>query len=125
MRTLITLALLSSLTLLTPACGGEKAAPAAASAPEVYTVRGLVKGVTGDEVSFQHEAIPAFKGRDGKAADMASMTMSFGIGDGIDRALLKPGAPVTMTFEVRWTERPALKATKVEALPSTTELTLE
>lgn len=93
--------------------------------PAAYTVRGVIESVAGDEVSVHHEAVPGFEGRDGSKSDMMSMTMSFGIGDGVDRALLKPGAKVAMTFEVHWDARPALRATKFKALPASTELKLE
>jgi len=102
------------------ACGGEQ--PTAA--PEVYTARGLVHGVTGDEVSVQHEMIPAFKGRDGAAQDMMSMTMGFGIAEGVDRAALKADTKISMTFDVVWERRPALQLKKYEVLPAGTELKL-
>lgn len=107
--------------LLLAACGGDKPA----GPPEVYTVRGIVKGVTGDEVSVQHEAIPAFKDRDGKASEMMSMTMSFGIGEGVDRAPLQADTKVSMTFDVVWDRRPALQAKKIEVLPPDTALKVQ
>ena len=113
--------LTAGLAMTTGACGDSEhtAGPA-----DVYTARGIVKGITGNQVSIQHEAIPAFKDRDGNVAEMMSMTMGFALPDNLDRTNLTEGTKISMTFDVVWTRRPALQLVKFKVLPEDTALKL-
>lgn len=94
-----------------------------------YHARGVVKEITGGgsqlSASILHEAIPHFEGRDGKQAEMPSMTMDFGVADDMPRALFGQGQKIAFDFEVRWSQRPAMRIVKAEALSPETELHVE
>jgi Cu/Ag efflux protein CusF len=93
-----------------------------------YAVRGEVEAVTGERdearAVIHHEAIPSFKDRDGKASTMASMKMSFALGDGVRAEMLKPGSKVAVEFDVRYELGDPLVITKLTPLPPDTPLTL-
>ncbi len=73
---------------------------------------------------IRHEAVPRFKGRDGRVATMASMTMAFGMGPGVSLQGLRAGDKIAFDFEVRWHEEPALLLTRLSRLPASTKLAL-
>lgn len=93
-----------------------------------YHSRGLVKDISGSgqelSIAIHHERIARFEDRDGKASDMDSMTMVFGVASDVPRAVWQKGAKVAFEFDVRWSKRPALWITRAEALPAETPLTL-
>jgi Cu/Ag efflux protein CusF len=93
-----------------------------------YQVRAEVSELTGEgeeaRVSLHHEAIPSFKNRTGEVVGMESMTMAFGLGQSVDRASLRPGTKLSVTFEVNWQREPALLVLSVDPLPQATELKL-
>ena len=127
-RWLGTLALLLGTASATVnACGSRAndAGPGDAS----YRVRGEVVGQSGSgedaRVSIHHEAIPAFKDRDGKPGVMHAMTMAFGLAPEIDAARLSAGSRWSVTFDVRWSREPVLLITRLEPLAPGTALRLD
>ncbi|HKU36777.1 MAG TPA: copper-binding protein, partial [Polyangiales bacterium] len=93
-----------------------------------YRTRGLVTGVSGEgadsRVAIHHEAIPAFKDRDGKPSPMESMVMSFAIAPGVDRARIEPAAKLDFEFDVIWSSGSPLVITKLQVLPADASLVL-
>ena len=98
------------------ACSGR-----GSSADAVYSVRGRVVEATGSgadlRVVVAHEAIPAFKDRDGKVAEMPAMQMAFGV-DPTLAPSLTPGSGWELTFAVRWNQEPVLLITAAKPLPA-------
>lgn len=113
--------LLALLALL--ACGGGSTAPDAS-----YRVRGKVVERSGSgadtRVVIAHEAIDAFKDREGKQSGMEAMQMAFGLGPGLDASALRPGTQWQFSFDVRWKREPALLITAAQALPDSEPLEL-
>jgi Cu/Ag efflux protein CusF len=93
-----------------------------------YHVRGQVEAVEGSgedlRVTIHHERVPGFVGRDGKASDMGSMKMIFGVAAKVPSEQLHAGAKVGFDFEVRWSQTPALLIVGVEELAGDTGLVL-
>ncbi len=123
------LRILLPLLLLLPvavACGGGGGERAAAT--DKYEVRGEVKDVGGEgdaaRATIAHEEIPTFKDRKGREVGMKPMQMAFGIGSGVDRAVLATGNKVELVVEVDWSREPALMITSAKALPADTALKL-
>jgi hypothetical protein len=116
------LALLLSLTLAAFSCKGT------ADVNGHYRVRGQVQRAEGSgedaHALIHHERIPDFKDRDGKPSSMDSMAMNFSIGPGVAADAFKPGAKVSIEFDVRWSSGDPLVITKVTPLPDDTALTL-
>jgi Cu/Ag efflux protein CusF len=120
---LAVLAMLALGALAQGACKQEPDAPAAQ-----YTVRGEIKSLPqpgGDAVLYvHHEAIPTFVTREGQPRGMPSMSMPFGVTDGVSLEGLAAGDKVEMTFAVHWDQNPATRVTALRELPADTQLTL-
>jgi len=108
------------------ACKGGGTAPAAPA--ETYRVRAQVASFegTGDNmlVVLEHEAIDAFKSREGKPERMPAMKMAFGIAPGVDRSALTPGSKHEIVFDAVWGREPMIRVTEAKRLPDDTALTL-
>lgn len=119
---------LALLALLAPACDGDETKePALGEADAVYTVRGEIQRLPakeGGKLFVHHEEIPDFVDQSGEEVGMKSMSMGFVPADALELSGLSPGAKVELTFEVRWSGDPRLRATQVEELPEDTELEL-
>lgn len=106
------------------ACSDRSNTPAA-----VYGVRAKVAEVTGSGADLRvvavHEAIPAFKGRDGEVAEMPAMRMAFGVDPKLDSRGLKPGSQWELTFAVRWNQEPVLLITSAKPLPADVALAID
>jgi hypothetical protein len=93
-----------------------------------YRVRGVVKELSGKgvdaRVALHHEAIPDFKDRDGKAATMHAMIMSFGFAESLPPSTFVPEEKVEIEFDVRFSKTPPLLITRVQKLPEGTQLVL-
>ncbi len=106
-------------------CGSDREAVAS------YHVRGLVKELSGSgpdgRVMIHHQAVAAFKDRDGHASQMESMQMIFGFAPPLSAASasLHVGDKIAFDFQVRWSESPALVVTKLTKLPADTPLLLK
>lgn len=105
-----------------------KGGAATSEAPEVYRVRAQVVAIEGsgdnERVILSHEAIPAFKGRDGKAETMAAMKMAFGLAPSVARNTLVPGSKQAIVFDAQWGREPMIVVTEAERLPDDTQLSL-
>jgi hypothetical protein len=105
-------------------CSGRGSAPDA-----VYSVRGRVHEASGSgdglRVIVAHEAIAAFKGRDGEVAEMPAMRMAFGVDPKLDARTLTPGSQWELTFAVRWSQEPVLLITAAKPLPADRPLALD
>jgi hypothetical protein len=105
------------------ACGGGAAAP-----PEIYRVRAQVVALEGtgdnERVILSHEAIPNFKGRDGKAETMEPMKMAFGVAPNVARAELVPGSKQEIVFDAVWGREPMIRVTEAKRLPDDAQLEL-
>lgn len=112
------LALALSLALAALGCKGS------ADFDAHYTVRGQVESTEAGAAVIHHERIPEFKDRDGKPSAMDSMAMKFTYGPGIAPDVFKPGAKVSIEFDVRWSSGQPLVITKATALPDDTALVL-
>ena len=117
-----------ALTVLLPfafACQGS--APAAPA--ETYQVRAQVVALEGtgeaQRVVLEHEAIDAFKNREGKAERMPAMKMAFGVGPGVDAAAFTPGSKHDITFDAVWGREPMIRVTTAKRLPDDTVLALD
>lgn len=116
---LLALACLVGLIALVGACSKDAA--------EQYTVRGKVVGVGAtatDKIDIHHEAIPAYKHRDGKVRGMASMVMSFAP-TGPNLPTVVVGDLVRVTFSVHWDSDPGTRIEAMEKLPPDTALVLQ
>lgn len=89
-----------------------------------YSVRGQVVSSSGTHAVIHHERIDAFKDRDGKASPMESMAMNFLLGPGVDAAAFKPGAKLSIEFDLRWSNGDPLLITRATPLPEATQLAL-
>lgn len=103
------------------ACGPKS------DAVEHYETRGIITAIIRDPdetvVTLHHEAIPAFRDRDGKASRMDSMKMNFSLGRD-PASELAQGDKVAVDFEVHWSGGPPLRITRRQKLPANTSLTL-
>lgn len=107
-------------------CGGGEPAPAAPAATYQVRVQVVAHEGSGDgaRVILDHEAIPGFKDRDGKADTMPSMKMAFGLAPGVEASALPPGSKHEVTFDVVWGREPTIRVTEAKRLPDDTALTL-
>ena len=118
-------------------CSSEAPAPQTAAFEQVYTTRGIVKGLPdpsmpGNTLSIQHEAIPEFVNGAGEMSGMRSMTMPFpSLEPGVSLEGLEVGDKIRFSFGVTWrpsespgsTRRiPSWTVTAIEELPADTEL---
>ncbi len=114
--------LLLALLPLAVACS----APAPPPAADSYTVRGEIVRLPeapGGEVLIRHEAIPDFRGMDGKVVGMASMTMPFPLAAGVKLDALAAGTPIEFVLEMRWKDdRQPVAVTRIAPLPPGTAL---
>jgi Cu/Ag efflux protein CusF len=114
---------LAALALSASACNKGAEAPAA-----TYTVQGELKSLPqpdGDAVLYvHHEAIPEFVNRQGQKTGMASMSMPFGVPEGVSLEGLAPGDKVELTFAVHWDQNPATQVAAIRKLPADTQLEL-
>lgn len=117
--------LVSLLATIMAACSGSTAPTAPA---ETYRVRAQVVSFegTGDDmlVVLEHEAIDAFKNREGKPERMPAMKMAFGIAPAVDRSALTPGSKHEVVFDAVWGREPMIRVTEAKRLPDDTALTL-
>ena len=115
----------SSGTLLIASCA---LLLACASDAARYETRGFVRARDGEgedtRLAIQHEAIDAFRDRDGRRSPMPSMTMVFGIASGERDAGVQPGDKVRFAFDVQWDRVPVLLITKMRRLPADAGLEL-
>ncbi|MEM9489515.1 MAG: copper-binding protein [Myxococcota bacterium] len=100
-----------------------------AAALATYTVRGEVRNILrkGDKITtldIHHEEMPEFVNREGEKTGMASMTMPFGVPNGLVVDWAAVGAKVELTCTVDWERRPIMEITRLTKLPPDTELTL-
>lgn len=120
---LVVLAALVLGALAQGACKQEPDAPAV-----TYTARGEIKSLPrpdGDAVLYvHHEAIPTFVNREGQQKGMPSMSMPFGVPDGVTLEGLALGDKVEFTFAVHWDQNPATQLTAIRELPPETPLEL-
>jgi len=118
------------------ACGAPDQDPEAEAGPETsdptgdrYTVRGRVvelpdAGQAEARLRIQHEAIPDFKGMDGKVWEggMESMTMIFAVAEGVSLEGISAGDKVEFVLVVNWEKKPTQSITEIVNLPAETEL---
>lgn len=97
-----------------------------------YTVRGLVIEVQDtdpaeDRLRIRHEAIPDFKGMDGKAWEggMESMTMVFAVAEGVSLDGIAAGDKVEFVLVMDWDKKPTQWITEIAKLPDETELSFD
>jgi hypothetical protein len=104
---------------------GERPAPPAGPPDATYRVRGEIVRPPrpgSDEILIRHESIPGLADSEGQAVGMASMTMPFALGPGVDRAALAAGRRIEFTLEVRWDSDRPVTATGIAPLPPGTRL---
>jgi hypothetical protein len=141
MRPVVTALLVSIgcvLAFALPACdckcndaGGASArADPRGEADAKYTVRGRIEmlpiaGQPQTELVVHHEAIPSFKGFDGKTG-MESMSMPFPVAKGLDLSAVAIGDAVELDFVV-WMKpgHKGFEARRVAKLPAGTRLAFE
>ena len=135
MRFFVLIAVLAAA--LMAACGPSPPTPEAEPAESVadpaddesYTVRGLVMKVPESDdgtgaLSIQHEAIPDFKGIDGEVWGMDSMTMNFGVSEGVSIDEISAGDKIEFVLVVNWESEPTQAIIQIVKLPPETELDL-
>jgi len=126
MRNVVVFAVAVLIGTFVLACNKKEGDGGAASAAnKSYTVRGIVKGLPNKglaQANIHHEAIPSFVGRSGEVDGMMSMSMSFGVGEGVSLADIAVGDKVEFSFEVAWSSKPPLTLTKISKLPADTEI---
>lgn len=118
MQSLRPLAVALALALTALSCKGT------ADVDAHYTVRGQVKSFEAGHALIHHERIAEFKDRDGKPSAMDSMAMNFSLAPGVPQDAFKPGARLSIEFDVRWSSGDPLVITKVTPLPDDTALVL-
>lgn len=108
------------------ACSGGSQTQAGQA--ESYRVRALVVAIDGSgedaRVILSHEAVPGFKGREGRAETMAPMKMAFGIAPGVDASALVPGSKQAIVFDVVWGREPTIRVIEAKRLADDTPLEL-
>ena len=126
MRTnLFPLARVGTVALALLAGCGAPSAPPAGPPDATYAVRGEIRQLPrpeGNEILIRHEAVPDLKDANGKVVGMASMTMPFALGAGVDRSRLAVGDRISFTLEVRWNAGDPVTVTNVAPLPPGTRL---
>ena len=126
-----------AVAVVSVACGapahdtGAQATAAETSQPagDGYTVRGLVIEIQDADqaearLRIQHEAIPDFKGMDGKAWEggMESMTMIFAVAEGVSLDGVSAGDKLEFALVMDWEKDPTQWITEIVKLPAETEL---
>jgi Cu/Ag efflux protein CusF len=124
--------ILVAAATLAVGCTSSQPQPETEAAPGLeggdrYEVRGLIVGLSdeaGGGLRIQHEAIPDFKGMDGKVWEggMESMTMAFAVADGVSLEGISAGDKVEFNLVVDWAKRPTQAITEIVKLPAETEL---
>jgi hypothetical protein len=121
------LALVGLALLAFTACKRE-AKPAPDEPADSYSVRVEVIEIAGSGDSkraiLSHEAIEAFKNREGAPERMPPMKMAFGLAPGVDEDALTPGSKHAIEFDVVWGREPTIRVTAAKPLPADTALTL-
>ena len=115
-------------TILLSACGQETADQALAP-PAEYQVRGVVRqikeqSIGSTQLSIHHEAIPDFVGIQGDVVGMKSMTMPFTVAESVEWRDISPGMKIAFQLTVDWTAPEPALITRIEVLPTETELDL-
>jgi len=130
--TLAVVTLCAGFGALSVGCSGDKApadkVPADDEATATYSTRAQVVSLDGSgdnvRVTLEHEAIEAFKNREGKAQRMPAMKMAFGLAPTVDTTALTPGSKHEVKFDVVWGREPTIRVLEATPLPLDTELTL-
>jgi Cu/Ag efflux protein CusF len=111
--------------------GAKATAETSAPAGDRYTVRGLVieiqdAGQAEARLRIQHEAIPDFKGMDGKAWEggMESMTMIFAVAEGVSLDGIAAGDKLEFVLVMDWDKKPTQWITEIVKLPAETQLSV-
>ena len=111
--------------------GAKATAETSAPAGDRYTVRGLVieiqdAGQAEARLRIQHEAIPDFKGMDGKAWEggMESMTMIFAVAEGVSLDGISAGDKLEFVLVMDWEKKPTQWITEIVKLPAETQLSV-
>lgn len=121
------LGLLALALLALSACKRE-AKPAPAEPADTYRTRVEVVEIAGSgdsrRATLSHEAIEAFKNREGKPERMPPMKMAFGLAPGVDESTLTPGSKHEIEFDVVWGREPTIRVLEAKRLPDDTPLTL-
>jgi hypothetical protein len=119
---------LTVLAVLAFAACKREAKPAPAEPADTYRVRVEVVEIAGSGDSkraiLSHEAIDAFKNREGTPERMPPMKMAFGLAPGVDEAALTPGSKHEIELDVVYGREPTIRVTKALPLPADTALTL-
>jgi Cu/Ag efflux protein CusF len=109
--------------------GAQATAETSQPAGDGYTVRGVVIEIQDADqaearLRIQHEAIPDFKGMDGKAWEggMESMTMIFAVAEGVSLDGVSAGNKLEFTLVMDWEKNPNQWITEIVKLPAETEL---
>jgi hypothetical protein len=127
-RPRVELVALTVLAVLAFAACKREAKPAPAEPADSYRVRVEVVEIAGSgdnkRVILSHEAIDAFKNREGTPERMPPMKMAFGLAPGVAEDALTPGSKHEVEFDVVWDREPAIRVTKAVPLPADTALTL-
>jgi hypothetical protein len=121
---MITRRALGLFSLCLFACGGGGATKPADPADAVYDVRGRVEALDAETVQVAHEAIPAFKDRDGNPSAMPAMTMPFALDPSVDRSKLTPKSLWQFRVEIHWSHAPGMRVVSATPLPAGTPLAL-
>jgi Cu/Ag efflux protein CusF len=125
-----------AVAVVSVACGAPAHDTETEAGPETsnptgdrYTVRGRVvelpdAGQAEARLRIQHEAIPDFKGMDGKVWEggMESMTMIFAVAEGVSLEEISAGDKVEFVLVVNWEKKPTQSITEIVNLPAETEL---
>lgn len=85
-----------------------------------YVVRGVISKLPTTETSkslfIKHEPIPEYVDERGIKVGMASMNMSFTLGENVSIKDFKPGDRVEFTLESWWNPRPGDSITQIEKI---------
>jgi len=127
-----------AVAVVSIACGApaHDTGAAVGAAPEIhepagdrYTVRGLVievpdAGQAEARLRIRHEAIPDFRGMDGKVWEggMESMTMIFAVAEGVSLEGISAGDKLEFVLVMDWEKKPTQWITEIVELPAETEL---
>jgi len=105
-------------------------APPAAPPPDAsYTVRGEIVRLPpapGGDLLIRHEAIPDFRGMDGKVVGMDAMTMPFPLAPGVKLEGIAAGDRVEFVLELRWQDATGpVMVSRLNKLPAGTRLSFD
>lgn len=138
MRSALAIVLVLALVWATAAigaCSGRNAPEPAPEFEQVYTTRGIIRGLPdparpATDLLIQHEEIPEFINGHGETSGMRSMTMPFPtLADGVSLESIGVGDKVRVTFGVVWNRTgprpvPRWVVTEIDVLPEDTALEL-